>query len=91
MSSPVDDVRALLALINKSAEDAISLYESSGCGVPSISSTVVPKIPEDTLSLKRSLRVLEGACQQLSATLTPPDLTMYTVSYTLLLSTSHAY
>ena len=81
MSSPVEEIRALLALINTAAEDAIKQYESSGCGVPSIKEATTPKLPEDSLSLKKSLRVLEGASQQLLATLTPPELYVYTVSH----------
>lgn len=80
MSSPAAEIRALLALINTAAEDAIQQYESSGHGVPDIKEAAIPQLPVDTLKLKRSIRVLEGATQQLVATLTPPDLFVYTVS-----------
>lgn len=80
MTSPADDIRRLVQLINTAAEDAIQQYESSGSGVPSITSNAWPKLPQDVLPLKRSLRILEGACQQLIVTLTPPDIAIYTVS-----------
>ena len=80
MTSPADDIRRLLKLINTAAEDAIQQYESAGCEVPTPTSRTTPKLPEDVLPLKRSLRILEGACQQLVVTLTPPDIAIYTVS-----------
>ncbi|KAI0693727.1 S-adenosyl-L-methionine-dependent methyltransferase [Cytidiella melzeri] len=81
MPSPADDIRLLLKLINSAAEDAIQQYESAGCDVPSIKSTTTPKLPQDSLPLKRSLRILEGACQQLVVTLTPPDIAVYTWTF----------
>ncbi|KAI0818887.1 S-adenosyl-L-methionine-dependent methyltransferase [Irpex lacteus] len=81
MTSPADDIRRLVQLINTAAEDAIQQYESSGSGVPSITSNAWPKLPQDVLPLKRSLRILEGACQQLIVTLTPPDIAIYTWTF----------
>ncbi|KAI0693735.1 S-adenosyl-L-methionine-dependent methyltransferase [Cytidiella melzeri] len=54
---------------------------SAGCDVPSIKSTTTPKLPQDSLPLKRSLRTLEGACQQLVVTLIPPDIAVYTWTF----------
>lgn len=79
MPSPVEDLRALLSLINTSAEEAISIYEAAG-SVPTLDTTEAFKVPEGNISLKRTLRTLEAACCQLTSTLMPPDLTVYTVS-----------
>ncbi|ETW76185.1 hypothetical protein HETIRDRAFT_390575 [Heterobasidion irregulare TC 32-1] len=75
---PKDTIRALLVLINSAAEDAIQQYELAGCEVPSIDARVEPQLPQDTIALKKALRVFEGACRQVSITLTPPALTMFT-------------
>lgn len=77
--SPKDTIRALLVLINSAAEDAIQQYELAGCEIPSIDARVEPQLPQDTTALKKALRVFEGACRQVSTTLTPPALTMSTV------------
>ena len=79
MTSPKDTLRALLVLINSAAEDAIQQYELAGCEIPSIDARVEPQLPQDTTALKKALRVFEGACRQVSITLTPPALTMFTV------------
>lgn len=80
MPSPVEDLRALLSLINTSAEEAISIYEAAG-SVPTLDTTEAFKVPEGNISLKRTLRTLEAACNQLTSTLMPPDLSVYTVSH----------
>lgn len=79
MPSPVEELRALLLLINSSAEEAISIYESTG-SIPTLDTAEPIKAPEASASLKRSLRTLEAACNQLTSTLMPPDISMYTAS-----------
>ncbi|EIM91130.1 S-adenosyl-L-methionine-dependent methyltransferase [Stereum hirsutum FP-91666 SS1] len=77
MPSPAEDLRALLSLINTSAEEAISIYEAAG-SVPTLDTIEAFKVPEGNISLKRTLRTLEAACNQLTSTLMPPDLSVYT-------------
>lgn len=79
MSSKKDDIRKLLSLINTAGEDIIRQYELADCELPSIDAQHEQRLPEDITTLRRSLQLLEGACYQLCTTLSPPDLTMYTV------------
>lgn len=74
-------LNALLALINSAAQDAMREYEQVGDGVPSSdlpSSHALDAIPE-SLALKKAIRVLEGACEQLCTTLAPPSHTIINV------------
>lgn len=86
-TSPEADVEALLCLINSAAQDAMGIYKNSGYGVPSIHSTQIHPFDTETttLALKKAIRVLEGACEQLCTTLAPPSHTLLNVC--LLLST----
>ncbi|TFY75582.1 hypothetical protein EWM64_g8430 [Hericium alpestre] len=67
------DVRALLALINSSTEDAMASWEHDEGTVPGLDDE-----PEDTSPspvLLRSMRVLDGACYQLTYLLRPTFMT----------------
>ncbi|TFY79378.1 hypothetical protein EWM64_g4627 [Hericium alpestre] len=70
------DLRALLALINTAAEDAIAAYENAGCDVPNLDEPSAQ--PADALELKKAMRLLEGATTQLCATLAPPPSVIFT-------------
>jgi hypothetical protein len=81
-TSPEADVEALLCLINSAAQDAMGIYKNSGYGVPSIHSTQIHPFDTETttLALKKAIRVLEGACEQLCTTLAPPSHTLLNLS-----------
>ncbi|TFK96572.1 S-adenosyl-L-methionine-dependent methyltransferase [Pterulicium gracile] len=73
------EIQALLTLIRDSAEDALRQYETAQVPVPSLTvptthTATTANGPEylSTLPLKRAVRTLEGACEQLCATLAPP-------------------
>ncbi|EGN93498.1 hypothetical protein SERLA73DRAFT_64041 [Serpula lacrymans var. lacrymans S7.3] len=76
MSAKVE-LQGLLALINSSANEAIAEYDKAGQEVPTLDSTLSHPLDTalDSLALKKAIRVLEGACQQLCATLAPPQHT----------------
>lgn len=92
---PRDEVENLLYLITLATRDAMSIYEKSSHGIPTINSSVAH--PLDTvataLALKKSIRILEGACEQLCATLAPPSHTIINVRscafYRILLAKLH--
>ncbi|KAH9922936.1 S-adenosyl-L-methionine-dependent methyltransferase [Fomitopsis serialis] len=72
------EVLSLLFLINKATQDALAAYDNGGHDVPLLSSTdeqLVLALSEN-MQLKKAVRLLEGACDQLCATLAPPALTM---------------
>ncbi|EIW76001.1 S-adenosyl-L-methionine-dependent methyltransferase [Coniophora puteana RWD-64-598 SS2] len=71
-------VLALLSLINSATTDALALYTADDRDVPDLRSTVSHPLDtaDDTVALKKAIRTLEGACQQLCATLAPPQHTM---------------
>ncbi|KIK82024.1 hypothetical protein PAXRUDRAFT_832449 [Paxillus rubicundulus Ve08.2h10] len=71
-------LESLLTLVNSAAQEAIAMYEKDGGYVPSIDSTKFHPLDEaiDQVSLKKSIRVLEGACAQLCTTLAPPVHTL---------------
>ncbi|KAH7922352.1 hypothetical protein BV22DRAFT_1131512 [Leucogyrophana mollusca] len=71
------------ALINSAANEAILEYEKTGEDVPAIhSATLHPKdSAKDSLVLKKAVRLLEGACQQLCASLAPPQHTVTNVNF----------
>ncbi|KAH7903185.1 S-adenosyl-L-methionine-dependent methyltransferase [Hygrophoropsis aurantiaca] len=71
-------LKALLELITTSTEQAIAEYEKDGGNVPSLASSDSHPLDSatDSLALKKAIRTLEGACQQLCATLAPPQHTV---------------
>lgn len=75
-------LEALLEIINTSARQAIAEYKKGGNEVPTIHSKTYHPIDfeTDTVALKKSVRLLEGACQQLCASLAPPQHTLQNVS-----------
>jgi len=80
-SSPRAELEGLLSLITAATHDAMAVYEKSGHGIPSIHSTTHPLDTESTtLALKKAIRTLEGACEQLITTLAPPNHTILNVS-----------
>lgn len=68
------EVKALLTIINQATQDALSAYTNSGEDVPSLSSADEGSVfsMANNLALKRAVRILEGASEQLCATLAPP-------------------
>ncbi|KAJ3850036.1 S-adenosyl-L-methionine-dependent methyltransferase [Lentinula lateritia] len=68
------EVQVLLELISKSAMEALNEYGKYGDGVPSVYATHTHLLDEHetTLRLKKAIRNLEGACDQLCTTLAPP-------------------
>ncbi|KAH7908714.1 S-adenosyl-L-methionine-dependent methyltransferase [Hygrophoropsis aurantiaca] len=78
-------LEALLAIINTSARQAIAEYKNRGSSVPTLDQAEFHPLDfqEDTVALKKAVRLLEGACQQLCATLAPPQHTVinYAQSY----------
>ena len=76
-------LEALLEIITASARQAIAEYKKGGNDVPTIHSKTYHPLDSaiDTVSLKKAVRLLEGACQQLCASLAPPQHTLQNVSY----------
>ncbi|KAF8548625.1 S-adenosyl-L-methionine-dependent methyltransferase [Imleria badia] len=78
-------LEALLEIINTSARQAIAEYKKGGNEVPTIQSQTCHPIDfaADTVALKKAVRLLEGACQQLCASLAPPQHTVqnYAMSF----------
>lgn len=76
-------LEALLEIINTSARQAIAEYKKGGNEVPTIHSKTYHPIDFaiDTVGLKKAVRLLEGACQQLCASLAPPQHTVQNVSH----------
>ncbi|KAG2073514.1 S-adenosyl-L-methionine-dependent methyltransferase [Suillus decipiens] len=72
-------VEVLLDIINSSAREAMEEYKKTGHGVPGVDSTTLHPldVSTDTLALRKAIRLLEGACNQLNATLSPPQHTIY--------------
>lgn len=79
------EVEALLGLINNATREAMDVYEKSGHGIPSVYSAQKHPLDTETTSLvlKKAIRVLEGACEQLCSTLAPPTHTLLNVSQML--------
>ncbi|KAF8656493.1 hypothetical protein AX16_002512 [Volvariella volvacea WC 439] len=69
-----ETVEALLNLIQTAARAAAQEYISTGGDVPSLSSTARHPLDSvlNNVALKRAIRVLEGACDQLCSMLAPP-------------------
>ncbi|KAG1847271.1 S-adenosyl-L-methionine-dependent methyltransferase [Suillus tomentosus] len=72
-------VEALLDIINSSARKAMAEYKNTQHGVPSVDAgTFHPlDLATDTLALRKAIRLLEGACEQLNTILAPPQHTAY--------------
>ncbi|KAG2082524.1 S-adenosyl-L-methionine-dependent methyltransferase [Suillus cothurnatus] len=72
-------VEVLLDIINSSAREAMKEYKKNGHGVPGADSTTFHPLDlaTDTLVLRKAIRLLEGACHQLSAVLAPPQHTVF--------------
>jgi hypothetical protein len=81
VSSPRAEVEGLLGLINSATHDALSVYEKSGHSIPSVHSPAPHPLDNvaTTLALKKAIKVLEGACEQLCATLAPAGHTLMNV------------
>ena len=79
------DVLSLLKLVNQATHDALAAYESKGQDVPQLASLDEQTLStmSDDLALKKAIRLLEGACDQLCATLAPPANTVINVSAAL--------
>ncbi|KAJ7130775.1 S-adenosyl-L-methionine-dependent methyltransferase [Mycena crocata] len=78
MSTGKAQIQALLTLINDAAGRAMSEYDRAGAEVPTLESVDPHPLDgiDDTSALKRAIRLLEGACEQLCATLAPPHHTI---------------
>lgn len=76
------EVHQLLTIIAQSATEALNEYEKHGSMIPSIYETSELSWDglEASVNLKKSIRALEGACDQLCATLAPPLHTIVNVS-----------
>ncbi|KAK1217854.1 hypothetical protein PQX77_019474 [Marasmius sp. AFHP31] len=72
-----ETVQALLRLINTASEDAMKAYEQHG-EVPALDSTSKHPldVAEDAVALRKAVRILEGACEQLCDLLAPPAHTV---------------
>ncbi|KAG2035383.1 S-adenosyl-L-methionine-dependent methyltransferase [Suillus americanus] len=75
LNEPEAKLEALLDIINSSARQAIAEYKNTGHGVPSADAAVFHPLDSatDTIALKKAIRLLEGAYNQLSAILAPPQ------------------
>jgi len=71
-------IEDLLKLISSSARDALAQYEKYGEEPPLLSSTASHPLDtaNDSLALRKAVRVLEGACEQLCTILAPPAHTI---------------
>ncbi|KAG2055662.1 S-adenosyl-L-methionine-dependent methyltransferase [Suillus hirtellus] len=72
-------VEALLNIINSSAREAMAEYKATGHGVPGVDAGTLHPLDfaTDTLALRKAIRLLEGACEQLNTILAPPQHTAY--------------
>ncbi|KIK67744.1 hypothetical protein GYMLUDRAFT_36509 [Collybiopsis luxurians FD-317 M1] len=71
-------IEALVGLIQQAAQDALAEYEKSGADAPTLDSVDPHPLDSasDTIALKRIIKKLEGACDQLCSTLAPPAHTI---------------
>ncbi|KAG5723110.1 Sterigmatocystin 8-O-methyltransferase [Termitomyces sp. T112] len=78
-------IESLLKLINSSARDALAQYEKHNVEVPLLSSTASHPLDttDETLELRKAIRVLEGACGQLCTALAPPSHTIVNMGQNL--------
>lgn len=76
------EVQKLLEIISKSALEALEEYEKNGGYVPSVFEAQPHPLDvnQAPLRLKKAIRTLEGACDQLCTTLSPPLHTVVNVS-----------
>ncbi|KAG5637850.1 hypothetical protein H0H81_002987 [Sphagnurus paluster] len=76
------EVEKLLALIQQSAYAALDEYEKSGAPTPCLDSLIPHPLDHqvNTVHLRKIIRNLEGACDQLCSTLAPPTHTIANVS-----------
>ena len=74
-------LESLLEIINSSARQAIAEYKKGGNDVPTINSAGFHPLDTSThhVALRKAVRLLEGACQQLCASLAPPQRTVLNV------------
>ncbi|KAG2055281.1 S-adenosyl-L-methionine-dependent methyltransferase [Suillus hirtellus] len=72
-------VEALLDIINSSARKAIAEYKNTEHGVPSVDAGTFHPLDfaTDTLALRKAIRLLEGAGEQLNTILAPSQNTVY--------------
>ncbi|KAG2158605.1 S-adenosyl-L-methionine-dependent methyltransferase [Suillus bovinus] len=72
-------VEALLDIINTSAREAMAEYKKTGHGVPGVDAGAFHPLDlaTDGLALRKAIRLLEGACEQLNTILAPPQHTAY--------------
>ncbi|KAG2098417.1 S-adenosyl-L-methionine-dependent methyltransferase [Suillus discolor] len=72
-------VQVLLDIINSSAHQAIAEYKKTGHGVPAIDADTLHPLDfaTDAVALRKAIRLLEGACEQLNTILAPPQHTAY--------------
>lgn len=80
--SRVSDVPTLLRLIQESAAMALEEYNKTGVPLPTLDSTDHHPLDDvvGSLTIKRAIRTLEAACEQLCVTLAPPGHTLVNVS-----------
>ncbi|KIM59119.1 hypothetical protein SCLCIDRAFT_27548 [Scleroderma citrinum Foug A] len=78
-------LEALLEIINSSARQAIAEYKKECNNVPTINSAELHPLDSsiDNVVLRKVIRLLEGACQQLCASLAPPQRTALNASHFL--------
>ncbi|KAG1830580.1 S-adenosyl-L-methionine-dependent methyltransferase [Suillus variegatus] len=71
-------VEALLDIINSSARKAMAEYKNTGHGVPGVDAGTFHPLDfaTDTLALRKAIRLLKGACEQLNIILAPPQCTV---------------
>ncbi|TCD63099.1 hypothetical protein EIP91_006003 [Steccherinum ochraceum] len=72
MSALKASVEALVALIASSAQGAVAAYENHECDAPSLEGHLETRLSKNRDALMRNVRILEGACAQLCASLMPP-------------------
>ena len=77
------EISQLVSLITSAAQTIESEFAASESrAIPSLSNTTAhPFDLRLTQGLRESLRILEGACAQLRATLSPPVCTIIDVSF----------
>ncbi|KAJ3887532.1 S-adenosyl-L-methionine-dependent methyltransferase [Lentinula edodes] len=78
MASTRSQVETLVSYIQQAAQDALAEYERTSFNTPSLDSIVAHPLDDvlNTIALKRAIRMLEGACDQLCTTLAPPAHTI---------------
>jgi hypothetical protein len=82
-SASAANLRALVRLLSQSVEEVIGEYTKAGQPIPSLS--ILENGPFDALEtstdrLAKAIRVIEGACAQLAATVPAPGRVLSTVN-----------